>query len=45
VTIELPNALLTPTDAEMRQMWIDLLRWVSERIQPGKEPIALNSGH
>lgn len=45
VTIELPNALLTPTDAEMRQMWIDLLRWVSERIQPGKEPSALNKGN
>ena len=34
VTIELPNALLTPTDAEMRQMWIDLLRWVNERVKP-----------
>lgn len=34
VTIELPNALLTPTDAEMRQMWLDLLRWVSERVKP-----------
>jgi hypothetical protein len=34
VTIELPNALLTPTDAEMRQMWLDLLRWVNERIKP-----------
>jgi hypothetical protein len=34
VTIELPNALLTPTDAEMRQMWLDLLRWVNERVKP-----------
>jgi murein peptide amidase A len=32
VTIELPSALRTPTDAEMRQMWVDLLRWVSERL-------------
>lgn len=32
VTIELPNAMRTPLDAEMRQMWIDLLRWTSERV-------------
>jgi hypothetical protein len=32
VTIELPNALRTPLDAEMRQMWLDLLRWMSERL-------------
>ncbi|HRH05007.1 MAG TPA: M14 family zinc carboxypeptidase [Burkholderiaceae bacterium] len=34
VTIELPNAQRTPLDAEMRQMWLDLTRWMSERIQP-----------
>ncbi|MFG5408376.1 M14 family zinc carboxypeptidase [Piscinibacter sakaiensis] len=32
VTIELPSAIRTPTNAEMRQMWIDLLRWISERL-------------
>lgn len=32
VTIELPNALRTPLDAEMRQMWLDLWRWMSERL-------------
>jgi len=32
VTIELPNAMRTPLDAEMRQMWLDLLRWVHERM-------------
>jgi protein MpaA len=32
VTIELPNAMRTPLDAEMRQMWLDLLRWMSERV-------------
>jgi len=31
VTIELPNSTRTPLDAEMRQMWLDLLRWMSER--------------
>ena len=35
VTVELPSALRTPLDAEMRQMWLDLLRWMGERIEPG----------
>ncbi|MDB5964052.1 MAG: murein peptide amidase [Polaromonas sp.] len=34
VTIELPNSTRTPLDAETRQMWLDLLRWTSERIGP-----------
>jgi protein MpaA len=32
VTIELPNALRTPLDGEMRQMWVDLLRWTAAKI-------------
>ena len=32
VTVELPNSTRTPLDAEMRQMWLDLLRWTNERI-------------
>ena len=35
VTIELPNAQRTPLDSEMRTMWVDLLRWMSERLQSG----------
>jgi hypothetical protein len=35
VTIELPNSMRTPLDAEMRQMWIDLLRWMAVKI-PGE---------
>lgn len=35
VTIELPNSTRTPLDAEMRQMWLDLLRWTGDRIGPG----------
>jgi protein MpaA len=34
VTIELPNSTRTPLDSEMRQMWLDLLRWTGERIKP-----------
>lgn len=35
VTIELPNSLRTPLDGEMRQMWIDLLRWMASTMPPG----------
>lgn len=34
VTIELPNATRTPLDADTRQMWLDLQRWMSERLGP-----------
>ncbi|WP_309678816.1 M14 family zinc carboxypeptidase [Polaromonas sp.] len=37
VTIELPNSIRTPLDAEMRQMWLDLLRWMSERVGQAAE--------
>jgi protein MpaA len=32
VTIELSSALRTPQEGEMRQMWLDLLRWTAERL-------------
>jgi len=32
VTIELPSAAYTPTDAEMRSMWTDLLRWAGQHL-------------
>jgi protein MpaA len=35
VTIELPNSMRTPLDAEMRQMWLDLLRWMGEKSLAG----------
>lgn len=38
VTVELPNATRTPLDAEMRQMWLDLLRWMSERASERAAP-------
>jgi hypothetical protein len=34
VTIELPNAQRTPLDSETRQMWLDLLRWMGEKVRP-----------
>lgn len=35
VTIELPSALRTPQDAEIRQMWLDLVRWTADRLGAG----------
>ena len=35
VTIELPSATRTPLDAEMREMWLDLGRWMGERVALG----------
>ena len=34
VTIELPSASSVPQNAEVRQMWMDLLRWTAERLKP-----------
>jgi murein peptide amidase A len=34
VTIELANAQRTPLESETRQMWVDLLRWMGERLKP-----------
>lgn len=35
VTIELPSATATPSEAETRQMWLDLLRWMGDRLGAG----------
>jgi murein peptide amidase A len=32
VTLELPDANRTPAEAEVRQIWTDLLRWVDEKL-------------
>ncbi len=32
VTIELPNAQRVPQDADLRQMWADLRRWMGDRL-------------
>jgi murein peptide amidase A len=34
VTIELPQSMKTPLDAETRQMWLDLLRWIGQHVKP-----------
>lgn len=37
VTIELNSAIRTPLDVEMRQMWLDLNRWMGEHLKPVKD--------
>jgi murein peptide amidase A len=39
VTIELPSAFRTPLASEMRQMWLDLLRWQGERLLQQQAPV------
>ncbi len=34
VTVELPSALRTPTDAEMQKMWRDLRAWLDQTFTP-----------
>jgi protein MpaA len=34
VTIELPSASRMPQDGEVRQMWLDLMRWTQDRLTP-----------
>jgi hypothetical protein len=34
VTIELPSASRLPQEGEVRQMWMDLMRWTQERLAP-----------
>jgi protein MpaA len=41
VTIELPSATRMPQEPEVRQMWIDLLRWTSERLGPSIKTAAV----
>ena len=40
VTVELPNALRTPSDTEMLTMWHDLRMWMDKNITPAVRPIA-----
>ena len=44
VTLELPHSTRIPPDAELKQMWADLLRWTDERlmmarVEPAKAPV------
>lgn len=34
ITIELPNAQKMPPKAEVRRIWVDMLRWINENVEP-----------
>lgn len=44
VTVELPSALRTPTDAEMLKMWRDLRVWMDQTLSPGERHLAATAG-
>ena len=46
VTIELPRAQKTPSNAEIKLMWLDLRKWMDQRLTPsltalGPAPVSL----
>ena len=43
VTIELPSASRVPNDAESRQMWLDLIRWTTDRLSPSLRAGAMDA--
>jgi murein peptide amidase A len=36
VTVELPQSFRPPQAVEVRQMWLDLMRWITERLMPAR---------
>lgn len=36
VTVELPQSFRAPQSVEIRQMWLDLMRWITERLMPAR---------
>jgi protein MpaA len=34
ITIELPNALTMPPEAEVRRIWVDMLTWIKDNVPP-----------
>ncbi len=44
VTVELPNALRTPRDEEIRRMWMDLLQWMDQRLGTAQHVAAARKG-
>lgn len=42
VTIELPSAGIMPTPAQQNEMWVDLVRWLRQRLpEPDAEPTSI----
>lgn len=37
ITIELPNAQTMPSDAEIKRIWLDMLKWIQRNVPQEKE--------
>jgi murein peptide amidase A len=49
ITIELPNAGAMPSDAEVRRIWQDMLKWIAQNVPaedapPPKPPMPVRAG-
>ena len=43
ITIELPNAQKMPSDAEVKRIWLDMLRWITENVESQSELAKVHS--
>jgi murein peptide amidase A len=39
ITIELPNALAMPSDAEVKRIWLDMLAWIQRNVPEKEMPV------
>ena len=44
ITIELPNATTMPSDAEVRRIWLDMLKWIQRNVPRG-EVVSAHAGN
>jgi protein MpaA len=44
ITIELPNATVMPSEAEVRRIWLDMLKWIQRNVPRG-EVVSAHAGN
>lgn len=44
ITIELPNAQKMPSEAEVKRIWLDMLGWIADNVEPQAELRRVSSG-
>ncbi len=43
ITIELPNAQKMPSEAEVKRIWLDMLGWIRDNVEPQAETARVHS--
>lgn len=43
ITIELPNAQKMPSEAEVKRIWLDMLGWIRDNVEPHTETARVHS--